>query len=110
MRVNKEALHGTDYRIPCAEGTLRFTQKERYLYAIDLEKPIAPAVIPGVTPVPGSTIRMLGSDENLAWHQDDGNVVIDELPDTLPCDYAWAFRIRVGEATDKAQRAGGGKE
>lgn len=29
MRVNKEALHGTDCRTPCAAGTLRFTRKER---------------------------------------------------------------------------------
>ena len=100
MRVNKQALHGADCRIPCAAGTLRFTRKAHYLYAIDLEKPSTPAVIPGVTPVPGSTIRMLGSDENLAWHLDDGNVVIDGLPDPLPCDYAWAFKIRFAEATD----------
>ena len=48
--------------------------------------------------------RMLGSDRNLAWHQDDGNVVIDELPNPLPCDYAWAFKIEVGDATDGARR------
>ena len=104
MRVNKESLHGTRCRIPCAAGTLRFTQKGRYLYAIDQEKPRMPEVIPGVTPMPGSTIRMLGSDESLAWHQDEGTVVIDELPDPLPGDYAWAFKIRVGEATDRVQR------
>jgi len=104
MRVNKEALHGTDCRTPCAAGTLRFTRKERYLYAIDLEKPSAPEVIPGVAPAPGSTIRMLGSDENLAWHQDGGNIVIEELPDPLPCDYAWAFKTRFSEATNEAQR------
>jgi hypothetical protein len=78
-------------------GTLRFTRKGPFLYAIDLEKPIAPRIIQGVTPVPGSTIRVFGSDEDLAWHQDGGNVVIDELPDQLPCDYAWIFKIQVGE-------------
>ena len=110
MRVNKEALHGADCRIPCAAGALRFTRKGRYLYAIDLEKPGAPMVIPGVTPEPGSTISMLGSSTNLAWHQDGGNVVIDELPDPLPCDYAWVFKIRLGEARDGTQRAAGEKE
>jgi len=94
MRVNKEALHGADRRIPCEADTLRFTRKGPFLYAIALEKPDASGVIPGVTPVHGSTIRMLGSDEDLAWHQDDGNVVIDELPDSLPCDYAWVFKMR----------------
>jgi alpha-L-fucosidase len=97
MRVNKESLHGADCRTPCEMGTLRFTQKGPFLYAIDLEKPISPRIIQGVTPVPGSTIRVLGSDEDLAWHQDGGNVVIDELPDQLPCDYAWIFKIQVGE-------------
>jgi len=53
-------------------------------------------VIPGVTPAAGSTIRMLGSDKKLAWRQDGANVVIDELPAPLPCDYAWVFEIRRG--------------
>ena len=100
MRVNKEALYGVDCRIPCEADTLRFTRKGPFLYAIDLEKPSAPRVIPGVAPVPGSTIRMLGSDEDLAWYQEDGNVVIEELPDPLPGDHAWVFTIRVGEATN----------
>ena len=104
MRVNKEALHGANCRIPCETGTLRFTRKGRYLYAIDLEKPSAPRVIPGVTPVSGSTIRMLGSDKILAWHQDDGNVVMEELPHPLPSNHAWAFKIRVGEAVDESRR------
>ena len=49
----------------------------------------------------GSSIRMLGSDKNLAWRQVDGNAVIEELPDPLPCDHAWVFTIRVDEMTDK---------
>ena len=110
MRVNSEALRGANCRIPCEAGTLRFTRKAGHLYVIDLEKPVAPKVIPGVTPVKGSSIRMLGSDKNLAWHQENGNVVIDELPDPLPCDHAWVFKIRHRDATDKAQRATGEKK
>ena len=100
MQVNKEALYGADCRTPCAAGTLRFTRKGPCLYAIDLKEPTVPTVIPGVTPVQGSNIRMLGSDKNLAWRQVDGNVVIEELPDPLPCDHAWVFTIRVDEMTD----------
>ena len=103
MRVNKEALHGADCRNPCEAGSLRFTRKGRYLYAIDLEKPRAPRTIPGVTPVAGSAIIMLGSDKKLAWRQDGANVEIDELPDPLPCDYAWVFKIRHGGAGRKAR-------
>jgi len=94
MKVNKTALHGTDWHTTCEAGTLRFTRKGRYLYAIDLETPSAPAVIPDVTPEPGSTIRMLGSDKNLAWRQEGSDLVIGEIPDPLPCDHAWVFRIR----------------
>jgi len=105
MRVNKEALYGTECRTPCEAGSLRFTRKGRYLYAIDLEKPRVPKVIPGVTPAAGATIRMLGSDKNLTWRQDGANVVIEELPDPLPCDNAWVFKIRHNDAADRAQRA-----
>ncbi len=99
MRVNKEALHGADCRIPCEADTLRFTGKGPFLYAIELERPSTPTVILGVTPVPGSSIRMLGSDQDLAWRQEDGNVVIEELPDPLPCEYAWVFRILLHHGT-----------
>jgi len=105
MRMNKESLHGAHCRIPCEARTLRFTRKGGYLYAIDQEKPATPAVIPGVTPIPGSTIRMLGSEQDLGWHQDGGDLVIDDIPNPLPGDYAWVFKIPIGKATDESQRA-----
>jgi alpha-L-fucosidase len=107
MKVNKEALYGAD-PAPFSKGgvdtwkagTLRFTEKGPYLYAIDLEKPIAGKVIPGVTPVQGSTICMLGSNKKLAWHQNGADVVIDEIPNPLPCDYAWSFKIHVSDKSN----------
>ncbi len=112
MAINKPALYGTvpasfmmggTYRSQA--GSLRYLRKKEYLYAIDLEKPTAPLVIPGVKPLPGSDIKMLGSDKPLKWHQeynddedeeeDIGNLVIEELPDPLPCDYAWSFKIQI---------------
>jgi hypothetical protein len=69
--------------------------KGPYLYAIDFETPKTGQVIPGVTPVPGSEIRMLGWDKPLTWHQTGADVVIDEIPNPLPCDYAWTYRIQV---------------
>jgi len=95
MDVNKVALYGSDWRIPSEAGTLRFTEKGPYLYAIDLAKPNAGKVIPGITPVQGSNITMLGCDKSLTWHQAGADVVIDEIPDPLPCDYAWTFKIQV---------------
>lgn len=103
MSVNAEALHGADCRVPCEAGTVRFTRKGPYLYAIALTEPTAPTVIPGVTPVQGSSIRMLGSDKNLGWHQEGANVVIKEIPDTLPGDYAWVFKIRVSDSAEETR-------
>jgi alpha-L-fucosidase len=120
MAVNKEALYaarcapfnegGVD---TWADGTIRFTEKGKYLYAIDLgnvwpptvgfvdykdsASPSAPLTIHGVTAIKGSEIRLLGSDKGLTWHQEANDLVIDELPDQLPGDYAWSFKIQVSE-------------
>lgn len=118
MSVNREALYAAK-PAPFAEGgvdtweagTVRFTQKGPYLYAIELgndwpptvgfadyeesKPPTAPVAIPGVKPVKSSEIRMLGSSKKLPWYQKDNDLVIEELPDPLPCDYAWTFKIQV---------------
>ena len=51
-------------------------------------------MIPGVNPVEGSEIVMLGSDTILPWRQDGEDVVIEALPDPLPCDHAWTFKLQ----------------
>jgi hypothetical protein len=43
----------------------------------------------------GSEIKMLGSDISLKWHQDEEDLVIDEIPDPLPCEHAWSFKIQI---------------
>jgi alpha-L-fucosidase len=139
MSINKEAL----YAARCApyteggidhwkSGTIRFTEKENYVYAIELgnelyveykddepdeetgitgtyldlddraitggypnsKVPQAPYSVPYVKPVEGSEIYMLGCKKSLPWHMDGDKLIIDELPDELPCDYAWAFKIK----------------
>jgi alpha-L-fucosidase len=97
MKINKTALHGARCRTPCEVGSLRFTVKGNHLYVINLKKPAAPQVAPGVTPRRGSVIQMLGSDKSLSWRQEGNDVVIDDLPEPLPCDHAWVFRIEVGD-------------
>jgi alpha-L-fucosidase len=104
MHVNKESLHSTDSCIPCESGSLRFTRKGPFLYAIALEGPRAPMVIARVTPEQGSPIRLLGSDEDLPWHQAGSSVVIEEIPDPLPGKYAWAFKIRCKPSSEEPQR------
>ena len=144
MSINKEAL----YAAKCApfneggidqwkSGTIRFTEKENYVYAIELgnklyveykdeeidedtgikgtyldlddraitggypdsEPPKIPYVIPNVKPVEGSEIFMLGSDESLDWHMEGNDLVIEELPEELPCNYAWSFKIQFMDKT-----------
>jgi alpha-L-fucosidase len=103
MAINKEALYAT---VPASfdmsgtdkwqDGSMRFLRKKEYLYVVDLEKPVAPLVLTDVWPLEGSEIYMLGYDKPLKWHVDDeDNVFIDEIPDPLPCDYAWSFKIQV---------------
>ncbi len=123
MKINKEALYAAK---PAhfvegganiwRAGSLRYTEKGTYLYAIELgnvwppdvgfadykdgEPPSAPYTIPGVKPIKGSEIRMLGSSKKLPWHQEGENLIIDELPDPLPCDYAWSFKIQISGVTN----------
>lgn len=118
MAVNKEALYAAK-PAPFVEGgvdtwkagSIRFTEKGSYLYAIELgnvwpptvgfadykdsKLPSVPYTIPGVKPIEDSKIQMLGSDKNLPWHLEGNNLVIEELPKSLPCDYAWSFKIKV---------------
>ena len=120
MSINKEALYATR-PAPYTKGgpdrwrsgTIRFTQKGRYAYAIELgnevlemedadkytasKPPKAPFLIPGVKPIKDSEIQMLGVDEPLPWHMDGGDLVIEKIPDPLPCRHAWSFRIPVLE-------------
>jgi alpha-L-fucosidase len=109
MAINKPALYAT---VPATfargassrheYGSMRFMRKKEYLYVVDLERPEAPVAIPDVFPLEGSEIFMLGSEKSLKWHvipseEDDeaSTLVIEELPDPLPCEYAWSFKIQV---------------
>jgi alpha-L-fucosidase len=120
MKINKEALYaakpahfvegGIDEWMA---GSIRFLEKGGYLYAIELgntwpptvgfadyggsEEPAAPYEIPGVKPPGGSEVLLLGHDQPLPWRMEGENLVIEKLPDPLPCDHAWSFRIRIDE-------------
>jgi alpha-L-fucosidase len=118
MAVNKEALYASK---PASimeggpdiwkSGTIRYTQKGDFAYAIELGNevlemeeadqypasipPAAPYTIPGVKPMEDSQIKMLGSDEPLPWHMEGDDLVIERIPDPLPCEHAWSFKIKV---------------
>jgi alpha-L-fucosidase len=102
MAINKESLHAA--KSPAftegapnlwKSGTIRFLAKGDFIYAIELGneimeveeaefytesiKPKAPYKIPGLKPVKGSEILMLGNEEALPWHMEDDNLVIEKL-------------------------------
>ncbi len=117
MAINKEALHGAkpahfvdggidEWR----SGSIRFLEKGDFIYAIELgnvwppevgfaeyggsEVPTAPYTIPGVVPAEGTEVRLIGHDESLPYRVENGDLIIESLPDQLPNDHAWSFQIR----------------
>lgn len=118
MAINKEALYpakpahfiegGADY---WQTGTMRLLEKGDFLYVVELGNiwptkkgfadyedstpPSSPVVIPDVTPAEGAVIKMLGSDKELSWRMDRNDLVIEELPDPLPCEHAWTFKVKI---------------
>ena len=107
MKINKEALSGSTPAPFSAggvdawkAGTIRFTEKNDALYAIELNAAAAGEVIPGLKLSPRATIGMLGYAKSLPWHQEGDNVVIDRMPDKLPCGYAWTFKIKKSDVVN----------
>ena len=107
MKVNREALSGAKPAslVPGGvsqwkAGSVRFLEKGDYLYAVELNMPAAHEIIPGVKLAPGAEVRMLGLAAPIAWRQDGADVVIDAVPDKLPCDYAWTFKIKKSDVVE----------
>jgi alpha-L-fucosidase len=118
MKINRDALYaarpapfvdgGVD---TWAAGSIRFTEKGNYLYAIELgnvwptEKgfadyeesvpPSAPLRIPGAKPIENSVVHLLGFNEDLPWHLEGNDLIIEVLPDPLPGEHAWTFKIQI---------------
>jgi len=103
MRVNGRGIYGTRAIPPYAAGKLRLTRApDGSVYAFYLadedERTLPRAVdVPGVHPVRGATVTLLGSDAVLAWRGTPAGVRI-EVPEgvTPPAPYAWGFRIAPG--------------
>ncbi len=104
LKVNGEAIYGTRPR----EGDLwkegmytRFTRTKdkKFVYAIARQWPGERFTLKTLRAKPGSTIRMLGVDEPLAWKNNAAGELEIEIPAKLqdpanrPCPQAWAFRI-----------------
>jgi alpha-L-fucosidase len=102
LKVNGEAIYSTRPYLRYHEGTdLRFTRTkdQKLLYIISLKWPGKSLTSKLAKPKPGSTIRMIGYDADLKWHQAGDSLVID-IPDELqeeskrPCKQAYVFKLQ----------------
>jgi alpha-L-fucosidase len=98
LDVNGEAIYGTRPWDIYGEGDLRFTRNGGTLYVIALEWPGAGGelTVPSLGRATGvaSGVSLLGHPGELKWHQDEQGLTV-VAPETAPCEYAWAFEIRL---------------
>ena len=118
LAVNGEAIYGTRPWHTYGEGPteileggftdtkrqaftsqdIRFTTKDKRLYATCLDWPEGEATITALgsgSAIQADTIAeisMLGAAGTLDWSQDEGGLKI-KTPPTKPCDYAFTFKI-----------------
>jgi alpha-L-fucosidase len=99
LKVNGEAIYGTRPWTTQAEGDVRFTSKDNYVYATFLKWAGEEFKIKSVKPVEGSKITMLGVPGNLDWTWNKANGLTINYPRQkarpTACSYAWAFKIQV---------------
>ncbi len=97
--TNKSLGFNENKQRPLGEHDIRFTTHGSTLYAIAMGWPQTGkltiktlAAHSDVYPGDIQNIQLLGSHAKLTWTRDDTGLTIT-LPDTKPCDYAYAFKI-----------------
>jgi alpha-L-fucosidase len=100
LAVNGEAIFETRPWKRAEDSTntgdpVRFTQRGGFVYAIVLGDPRAgPLVIGGLAPVDGSTVNVLGCDQDISWQRaGDGFAV--QLPSGIAPSPAYVVRAAV---------------
>ena len=100
LQVNDEAIYATRPWHTVQEGDCYFTRTkdEKRVYAISMKWPGSSLTLESVRARAGSTIRLLGDDEDLAFRQDGTGLTIElpprlQQPESRPCEQAYAFRI-----------------
>jgi len=98
LSVNGEAIYATtawQHRPKnMRETKVYFTRKPDALYAICVRWPQAPLVINNIAKA--DAVSLLGSPLPVKFTCEGGKLTIEPPavnPDTLPCDYAWTFKI-----------------
>jgi alpha-L-fucosidase len=104
LQTNGEAIYATRMCAQWREGrNVRFTRGKdgKYVYAILLEWPGKQLSSIFLRPRPGSSVRMLGVDQDIAW-QRKGDATVIEIPESVnanpPGQHAWTIRIEPDRA------------
>ena len=111
LKVNGEAIYGTrpwhvfgegptgipagqfsDNDVSFTGQDIRFTTKGDRLFAITLGEPRETVVIKSLAEQPVHAVKLLGSDENPSWSQDEGGLNI-QVPENRTENHAWVFEI-----------------
>ena len=102
MRFNGEAIYGTRPIAPYKDGEVVFTRKGQVVYAIYLAKdgndPLPERItFSGPQPAPGSQVRLLGSDQSLAWDTNGAVGTTVQIPAAIrrqpPCQHAFTLKL-----------------
>lgn len=102
LAINGDAIYGTRYWKVCDQKNehLAFTTKGKTLYAIKLEKPVAPFVITGTAGWNAgqvTSVKLLGSDSDVRWKMTPAGLQITPPTDLGASPYAWSFEIVTDE-------------
>lgn len=101
LKVNAEAIYGTQTIEPYQDNKARLTKKEESVYAIYLAGdnetvPPAKMAFTNIHPDENAEIYMLGIKGQLKWEK-IGNGFIVEIPKAIqknpPCEHAWTIKI-----------------
>ncbi|MDF7809286.1 alpha-L-fucosidase [Pontiellaceae bacterium B12219] len=98
LRINGAAIYGSRYWKECEQTNehLAFTTNGKNLYAIKLEKPVAPFTIDaskGWKNDQVKSVRLLGSDAAVSWDMTPAGLQITPPADLGSSQYAWSFEI-----------------
>jgi alpha-L-fucosidase len=91
MKINGDAIYGTRAIAPYFDSGVRFTQKDRRVFAFLVDE--TANRLKSLRPAPGATLSLLGSETPVTWTEVDGECVfvlpdgIDHLPRPLTLSF-----------------------
>ena len=101
ININGEAIYSTQKleKVFKQGEDIRFTKKKNkpHYYAISYKKPQKEFILQHLQPSENSTIKLLGHQGNLDWTFDQNKGLIIQIPENIPGEIAWTFKIEGSE-------------